>query len=179
MGKVAIANGKLTYQAYERIFSGPRWQTLAAKGAQTQRVLWASTHEESQVSRRHVRRGTDRPGHRQHNSAGHSGRFRDHGKLRKSLRRRRRCQETMDDLAKSGISMKQVTDQLTDEGVKLLPMRSTSFSAPWKKHQARPAESKPANYVLPADLDNAVKTTLDDWRANGKVRRLWDRDATL
>src|SRR5208283_697033 len=43
LGKVAIANGKLTYKAYQRIFSGPRWQALAAKGAQTQRVLWAST----------------------------------------------------------------------------------------------------------------------------------------
>ena len=43
MGKVAIANGKLTYEAYERIFSTPRWKALAAKGAQTQRVLWAST----------------------------------------------------------------------------------------------------------------------------------------
>src|SRR5215471_16877531 len=43
LGKVAIANGKLTYQRYERIFSGSRWQALAGKGAQTQRVLWAST----------------------------------------------------------------------------------------------------------------------------------------
>ena len=43
LGKVAIANGKLTYQRYQKIFSGPRWQALAAKGAQTQRVLWAST----------------------------------------------------------------------------------------------------------------------------------------
>ena len=42
-GKVAIANGKLTYEAYQRIFSGPRWEALAAHGAQTQRVLWAST----------------------------------------------------------------------------------------------------------------------------------------
>src|SRR5208337_2438821 len=42
-GKVAIANGKLTYQRYEQIFSGPRWEALASKGAQTQRVLWAST----------------------------------------------------------------------------------------------------------------------------------------
>src|SRR3984893_10786893 len=42
-GKVAIANGKLTYQRYQRIFSGARWAPLAAKGAQTQRVLWAST----------------------------------------------------------------------------------------------------------------------------------------
>src|SRR3984885_12615240 len=43
LGKVAIANGKLAYQSYQRLFSGPRWQALAAKGAQTQRVLWAST----------------------------------------------------------------------------------------------------------------------------------------
>src|SRR5437588_12949727 len=43
LGKVAIANGKLTYQRYQRIFSGPRWEALRAKGAQTQRVLWAST----------------------------------------------------------------------------------------------------------------------------------------
>src|SRR5580658_5964115 len=42
-GKVAIANGKLTYQRYEQIFSGPRWQALANRGGQTQRVLWAST----------------------------------------------------------------------------------------------------------------------------------------
>ena len=43
LGKVAIANGKLTYQRYLKIFSGPRWDALAKKGAQTQRVLWAST----------------------------------------------------------------------------------------------------------------------------------------
>ncbi len=43
LGKVAIANGKLTYLRYQRLFNGPRWQTLAAQGAQTQRVLWAST----------------------------------------------------------------------------------------------------------------------------------------
>src|SRR5215467_4893976 len=35
MGKVAIANAKLTYQRYQQIFSGPRWQTLAGQGAQT------------------------------------------------------------------------------------------------------------------------------------------------
>ena len=40
---MAIANGKLTYQRYKKIFSGPRWEALANRGAQTQRVLWAST----------------------------------------------------------------------------------------------------------------------------------------
>src|SRR6202035_5164217 len=42
-GKVAIANAKLAYQEYKRLFSGPRWDKLAAKGAKPQRLLWAST----------------------------------------------------------------------------------------------------------------------------------------
>src|ERR1700722_15263906 len=40
-GKVAIANAKLAYQSYKKIFSGPRWAALDARGAQSQRVLWA------------------------------------------------------------------------------------------------------------------------------------------
>ena len=42
-GKVAIANAKLAYQEYKRLFSGARWDRLAAKGAKPQRLLWAST----------------------------------------------------------------------------------------------------------------------------------------
>ena len=42
-GKVAIANAKLAYQEYKRLFSGARWEKLAAKGAKPQRLLWAST----------------------------------------------------------------------------------------------------------------------------------------
>jgi transaldolase/glucose-6-phosphate isomerase len=42
-GKIAIANAKLAYQMYQRIFRDERWQRLAQQGAQTQRLLWAST----------------------------------------------------------------------------------------------------------------------------------------
>jgi len=42
-GKLAVANAKLAYQRYKEIFSGPRWDALAAKGATKQRCLWAST----------------------------------------------------------------------------------------------------------------------------------------
>ncbi len=42
-GKIAIANAKVAYTLYEDIFSGDDWQTLAAKGARPQRLLWAST----------------------------------------------------------------------------------------------------------------------------------------
>jgi transaldolase len=42
-GKVAIANAKIAYQEYKKIFSSDRWKALAAKGAKVQRLLWAST----------------------------------------------------------------------------------------------------------------------------------------
>jgi transaldolase len=42
-GKLAIANAKLAYEAYGRIFSGERWERLAEAGARPQRCLWAST----------------------------------------------------------------------------------------------------------------------------------------
>ena len=42
-GKAAVANAKIAYESFQRIFSGPRWEALAAKGARVQRPLWAST----------------------------------------------------------------------------------------------------------------------------------------
>jgi transaldolase len=42
-GRLAIANAKLAYQQYKAIFTGARWQALAAHGATEQRCLWAST----------------------------------------------------------------------------------------------------------------------------------------
>jgi transaldolase len=42
-GKLAVANAKLAYRRYKEIFSGGRWEALAARGATPQRCLWAST----------------------------------------------------------------------------------------------------------------------------------------
>jgi transaldolase len=42
-GELAIANAKLAYQIYKQVFGGARWGKLAEQGANTQRLLWAST----------------------------------------------------------------------------------------------------------------------------------------
>jgi len=42
-GQTAIASAQLAYQKYKRFYSGERWQRLAAAGARSQRLLWAST----------------------------------------------------------------------------------------------------------------------------------------
>jgi transaldolase/glucose-6-phosphate isomerase len=120
-GKVAIANAKLTYQKYKEIFSGPRWQALAAKGATTQRVLWASTGTKnpaySDVLYVEELIGPDTV-----NTVPPAtfDAFRDHGKPRASLEENvDGARKTMADLGRSPISMKAVTDQLTEDGVKL------------------------------------------------------------
>jgi len=121
LGKVAIANGKLTYQRYQRIFSGARWEALAAKGAQTQRVLWASTSTKN-PKYRDVIYVEELIGPDTVNTMPPAtvDAFRDHGRVRKSLTEDvPGAQKVMEDLARTGISMKEVTDKLTDDGVKL------------------------------------------------------------
>jgi transaldolase/glucose-6-phosphate isomerase len=120
LGKVAIANGKLTYQRYQRIFSGPRWEALASKGAQTQRVLWASTSTKNPAYRdvMYVEEliGPDTVDTMPPATV---DAFRDHGRLRNSLTEDvAGAQKVMDDLAKAGISIKEVTTKLTTDGVK-------------------------------------------------------------
>ncbi|HWY20997.1 MAG TPA: transaldolase [Candidatus Acidoferrum sp.] len=121
LGKVAIANGKLTYLRYQRLFSGPRWQALAAQGAQTQRVLWASTSTKNPAYR-DVMYVEELIGPDTVNTMPPAtiDAFRDHGKLRNSLTEDvAGAQNVMDNLARTGISIKEVTTKLTDDGVKL------------------------------------------------------------
>lgn len=121
LGKVAIANGKLTYQRYQKIFSGSRWESLAAKGAQTQRVLWASTSTKNPAYR-DVIYVEELIGPDTVNTMPPAtiDAFRDHGQLRNSLTEDvGGAAKVMDDLQRAGVSMKEVTDKLTEDGVKL------------------------------------------------------------
>jgi transaldolase/glucose-6-phosphate isomerase len=120
-GRVAIANGKQTYEKYQAIFSTPRWKALAAKGAQTQRVLWASTSTKNPAYR-DVLYVEELIGPDTVDTIPPAtlDAFRDHGKPRQSLTEDLpAAHRTMETAAKLGISMKEVTDKLTDDGVRL------------------------------------------------------------
>jgi transaldolase len=120
-GKIAIANAKLTYKKYQELFGGPRWKALAAKGAQTQRLLWASTSAKN-PKYRDVLYVEELIGADTVDTIPPAtfDAFRDHGKLRPSLTENvEGAAKTMADLAKAGISMKEVTDKLLVDGVKL------------------------------------------------------------
>jgi transaldolase / glucose-6-phosphate isomerase len=183
LGQVAIANGKLTYQRYLVIFSGPRWEALARKGAQTQRVLWASTSTKN-PNYRDVIYVEELIGKDTVNTIPPAtfDAFRDHGKLSNSLIENIEvAQETMDTLPKVGIAMKEVTDKLTKDGVKLFADAFDQLLAAVEKSSSCPVAPRVSRqtHQLPRDLAASLKASIDDWRANGKVRRLWQRDATL
>ena len=120
-GKVAIANAKLAYQAYEEIFSGERWEKLAAKDAQTQRVLWASTGTKNK-DYSDVLYIEELIGKNTVNTIPPAtwDAFRDHGKLRTSLTEDvEGAKKTLVDLEKSGILLKDATDKLLIDAVRL------------------------------------------------------------
>ncbi len=121
LGKVAIANGKLTYQRYKGIFNGARWEALAAKGARKQRVLWASTSTKN-PHYRDVMYVEELIGPDTVNTMPPATieAFRDHGRLRASLEEDiEAARDTMEVLEEVGISMTEVTEKLLDEGVRL------------------------------------------------------------
>ena len=120
-GKVAIANARRTYAKYQELVGGPRWKALAAKGAQTQRLLWASTSTKN-PKYRDVLYVEELIGADTVDTIPPAtfDAFRDHGKLRNSLTENLAgANKTMSDLEAAGISMKEVTDKLIADAVKL------------------------------------------------------------
>ena len=70
-GKLAVANAKLAYQRYKELFSGERWEALAAKGARDAALpLGLDLDQEPGLPRRALRRGADRPRDREHDAGG-------------------------------------------------------------------------------------------------------------
>lgn len=120
-GKIAIANAKLAYQRYRELFADADWRALAAKGAQTQRLLWASTGTKN-LSYRDVMYVEELVGPDTVNTIPPAtwAAFRDHGVARASLSEGTdEARATMDTLAQTGISMEQITDRLLDDGLLL------------------------------------------------------------
>jgi len=183
-GKVAIANAKLTYAKYEELFSGPRWSKLADKGAQSQRVLWASTSSKnpkySDVIYINELIGKDTV-----NTIPPAtfNAFRDHGALRASVTESvETARATMAALEKAGISMKAVTDKLLDEGLQQFVEafdRLLAATAGSRANVQTVAKINRQSYKAPADLAKGIEESLSDWNKNDKAQRLWRGDAAL
>src|SRR3954453_20644590 len=181
-GKVAIANAKLAYQLYHRLFGDERWQRLAQKGAQTQRLLWASTGTKN-PSYSDVLYVEELIGPDTVNAIPPAtmDAFLDHGTPRASLDEDvEGARAVMDGLAEAGVSIDEITTRLVEDGVKLFADAADQLYAAVQKKRRTVLGSKlnAMSYKLPKELDDGVKAALEDWRREGKVRRLWAGDAS-
>ncbi len=183
--KVAIANAKLAYVRYKTLFSSTRWGRLAAAGAKTQRLLWAST-------------STKNPAYKDTMYVeGLIGRdtvdtippatmdaFRDHGRATPDAIEQdiAASRETIAALEKHGISMKEVTDELVTDGVRqFADAFDKLFGAVARSRRALIEGDRAGLEIAPgfAEMKAAYEHELDVWRKNGLVRRLWAGDKSL
>ena len=183
LGKVAVANGKLAYQRYLNIFSGAAWDDLRAKGAQTQRVLWASTSTKNPAYS-DILYVTDLIGPDTVNTMPPAtvDAFRDHGHPKEALTEDiPGAEKVMADLVSVGISIDKITDDLTNDGVRLFEEAFDKLLAAVENSTQTGVLPKISQQKqsLPDALAKEFAAAVNDWRANGKVRRLWQRDASL
>ena len=182
-GKVAIANAKLAYQRYKRLFAGARWQALAAKGAKTQRLLWASTGTKNKAYS-DVLYVDELIGPDTVNTMpiATMDAFRDHGKLADTLDGNvADAQRVLGDLGRAGISLDAVTDKLIEDGVRLFADAADKLFAAVAQKRGKILDGKIDTQTLALGdaLTKKVDATAEEWRSHGNVRKLWQRDKSL
>jgi transaldolase/glucose-6-phosphate isomerase len=182
-GKVAIANAKLAYQHYKTVIAGERWTKLAARGARVQRLLWASTGTKNKAYR-DVLYVEELIGRDTVNTVPPAtlDAFRDHGRLRDSLEQDiPEATRVLADLARTGVSLDAITETLVDEGVQLFAEAADKLlgAVARKRSAMLGARIDALAMALGADADKEVKALTERWRADGTIRRLWRRDASV
>jgi transaldolase/glucose-6-phosphate isomerase len=182
-GKVAIANAKLAYQRYKRIFSGPKWEALEAKGAKAQRLLWASTGTKNKAYS-DVLYVEELIGKNTVNTMPPAtmDAFRDHGRVRATLEENIGEAETvMARLAEAGIDIEAVARQLVEEGVQLFVDAADALLGAVAGKRAALLDHRldAQTFKFDEPLQAATDKAVESWRASGAIRRLWAHDATV
>jgi transaldolase / glucose-6-phosphate isomerase len=182
-GKVAIANAKLAYVEYKRLFSGSRWDKLAAKGAKPQRLLWASTGTKNK-DYSDVLYVEELIGPNTVNTVPPAtlDAFRDHGKLRNSLEENvEDARHVLAELEKSGISLDAITAELVKDGVKQFADAADKLygAVAHKRVTVLGGSIDRQALALGSALSKAVEKSTEDWRAAAKIRALWHHDKSV
>jgi transaldolase/glucose-6-phosphate isomerase len=184
-GKIAIANAKLAYAAYGELFNGPRWDALAAAGARTQRLLWASTSTKSKALKDTIyvesligRETVDTIPPKTMDA------FRDHGivepdAIESDLDEAR---QSLDALADLGIDLEAISRELVVDGVKqFADAFDQLFAAIARQTREAWPDAVGGTRVAPGsdEAKAAFASEMEAWRKDGRIRRLWAVDPTL
>ncbi len=184
-GKAGIANAKLAYERYRALFVGPRWDRLAAAGAKTQRLLWASTSTKSPAYKdtMYVEALIGRDTVDTIPPATMDA-FRDHGTTEPDAVEQNvaGARATLAALDNSGISLKQVTDDLVVEGVQSFASSFDKLFGAIAKQRRELMNGERAGQEIrqgSAEIKSAFDVEMEAWRSGGRIRQLWAGDASL
>jgi transaldolase/glucose-6-phosphate isomerase len=170
LGKAAIANAKLAYQHYKQLFGSPRFAALAAKGAKTQRLLWASTGTKNPLYR-DVLYVEELIGPDTVNTMPPAtvDAYRDHGAGRPSIEEHLdEARAQWDALSKHGVDVRAVAVQLENEGLK-------SFEKSFETLMGKLAAKRT---LLEAE-NASVAAGLAELEVKRFAERLWVKDASI
>lgn len=181
-GQVAIASARIAYQIYKEIFSSDRFSRLQKDGAAVQRLLWGSTSTKnpdySDVKYVEALIGPDTVNTIPMETL---EAFRDHGKAVPLLETDiELSRQILSNLARLDIDLKQVTEQLVDEGIE-------KFNKPYDKLME--TLSRQVQKTSSGELDMQkmnlgtyeplVSKTVNELESGDFVRRMWEKDGSL
>jgi transaldolase/glucose-6-phosphate isomerase len=184
-GKVAIANAKVAYARYKALFSGPRWDALAKAGAQTQRLLWASTSVKDKALKDTLYvEALIGPDTVDTIPPATMDAFRDHGLVKahaieEDLDGAKAILKSLSDL---GVSLQQITDDLVVDGVQQFADAFDKLFSVIAGHRRQIlGDAKPRMEILPGSDETkaAFDAEMEVWRKDGLIRKLWAMDKSL
>ncbi len=180
-GTAALANARAVYRRFKEIFSGGRWDGLRHAGAAVQRPLWAST-------------GTKNPHYPDTMYVdglvgAHTVNtmplptllaFADHGDVTGPTAEHDPSAD-LEALAKAGINLDQVTDELLVDGVKQFEEAMNRLLAGIEERRAAVVTGQPSRIQarLPVLLQEPVAERVRQAVAENVAQRVWRRDVTL
>jgi transaldolase / glucose-6-phosphate isomerase len=183
IGKAAIANAKLAYESFEKIFGSERFAKLKVKGARVQRPLWASTSTKnpaySDVMYVEALIGPDTVDTAPKPTI---EAYADHGKPQVTLTQDvQQAHQLFADLANAGIDFKKITEQLTADGVKSFADSFVQLMAAIDKKSGTAAATMAANRHT-AELGqyaSQAQTEFDLLIKQNAAQKVWNKDAAF
>ncbi len=180
-GKISVANAKVAFSIYRQIFSGERWEKLAAKGARPQRLLWASTgtknpeYSDILYVEELIGQGTVNTVPPVTLEA-----FLDHGTVADTAGKDlQQAQNQLQELADLGIDLDKITTRLQQDGI-------AQFVSAFEALMASIDEKKKA-FCGEIDFGMAslgfyemqIAGVFEEMKENHILQRLWSKDHTV
>ncbi|WP_375416356.1 bifunctional transaldolase/phosoglucose isomerase [uncultured Hymenobacter sp.] len=182
VGEVALASAKQAYQIYKELFSGPRWAKLAEKGADSQRLLWASTGNKN-PKYDDLKYVENLIGPKTVNTVPvetldiFQQRGRPANRLEEGLEK---AAEVLRRLPELGLNLAELTDHLEVDGAKKFtePFGKLMDSLEAKRQQALAETAAPATMQL-GQYQDVVQAKVEELNNQEFTAGFWKKDATL